>query len=41
VGDPDMLIGGLKIMIIELEARCGPDFEINHSGFIKLSAEEV
>jgi len=40
VGDPDLLISGLKIIISELETKRGLVFEINRSGFIKLPAYE-
>ncbi|MFO8191906.1 MAG: DUF881 domain-containing protein [Bacillota bacterium] len=38
VGDPDLLISGLSIIIEELEDKRGLVFNISHSGFIKLSA---
>lgn len=38
IGEPDLLISGLKIITNDLEARRGLTFEVNHSGFIKLPA---
>lgn len=38
VGDPDLLISGLRIIIEELENKRGLVFNISHSGFIKLPA---
>jgi hypothetical protein len=38
VGDPELLVSGLGIIINDLEARRGLVFEISHSGFIKLPA---
>ena len=38
VGDPDLLVSGLAIITREMESRRGLNFEINHSGFIKLPA---
>jgi len=38
VGDPDLLISGLNIILSELERKRGLVFEINYSGFIKLPA---
>ncbi|MCJ7806702.1 MAG: DUF881 domain-containing protein [Clostridia bacterium] len=38
IGDPDLLINGLNIILYELETRRGLVFEIDHSGFIKLPA---
>lgn len=38
IGDPDLLISGLNIILYELETRRGLVFEVDHSGFIKLPA---
>lgn len=38
VGDPELLISGLKIIRREMESGRGLSFEISHSGFIKLPA---
>ncbi|MDY6826037.1 MAG: DUF881 domain-containing protein [Bacillota bacterium] len=38
VGEPDLLISGLDIIIEELEDKRGLVFNISHSGFIKLPA---
>ncbi len=38
VGDPDLLISGLNLIMRDLERTRGLEFEINTSGFIKLPA---
>lgn len=38
IGDPDILISGLNIILFELESKRGLIFDINDSGFIKLPA---
>lgn len=38
IGNPDLLISGLDLILYELETRRGLVFELNHSGFIKLPA---
>lgn len=38
VGDPELLISGLNIIVNELENKRGLNFEVNHSGFLKLPA---
>ncbi len=38
IGEPDLLISGLSIIVNELEAKRGLSFVVNQSGFIKLSA---
>ncbi|MDW7738896.1 MAG: DUF881 domain-containing protein [Bacillota bacterium] len=38
VGDPDLLISGLKIILNDLETRRGLIFEVSQSGFILLPA---